>query len=78
MTNFASAMRYDAAVDLLKGLTGEHAEAVGVVLDGEPEAEELADRLEEAEAVLADLRKLLEGRKTVSVAKVQAVLDQAN
>lgn len=76
MTNFASAMRYDVAVSLLKGLTGEHGEAADVVLDGEPEAEELANELEEAETILAALRELIKDRKTVSTVKVLAVLNQ--
>lgn len=77
MTSFTSAMRYEHAVDLLKAHTGELAEAIDVVLDGEPEAEELADQLEEAGQVVAELRELIEGRKTVSTAKVLAVLDRA-
>lgn len=77
MTSFTSAMRYEHAVDLLRAhASGELAEAVEVVLDGEPEAEALADQLEEAEEIIAELRELIDGRKTVSAAKVLAVLDR--
>lgn len=70
-------MRYEHAVDLLRAHRGELAEAIGVILDGEPEAMELEDQLTEAQEILAELRELIDGRKTVSTAKVLAVLDQA-